>query len=666
IVLRYSSSTSMPGKIYPCILCERKSRQSRSNYTQICTIEREEKIREAYQIRYNEELRGTLLNELVHSKCYKSLVSNMELVSVVNRTGRSKRKKNCSSSKSSPVNVLKDITNNLTAISSRFNASSTKITDKIVCRDKYPSENTTECSAIEIPILCSSITIDRPISSNNISFAQVEQNINSTNSTEISFIASDMREETFTFELPDMPMNTWDDVYAEEDYFTNSTSIESIEIDSIDLTTTTSIDETSPQLTLNNIRATDSNVDDLSILMANIDEYSDEIIIPNGFKRKARNSPKRIRRKINTDLFKRRLRRIIKRKPLPLYHEYSVTNGSYSNSFEELCVWLLSVLHDGFVVALKDIAKQYEDILNRHQEKITLHMLRTTSIRDRLMNKFGDRLCFDKLSNLASLWVKDRNRKNISGSLPPSTIAFQEHCLRSSRQIKIWLDALEPFLIAPAMFRNGYDYSNTQDKMKIKWSTLNAQLTDYRLETCGECKGSCTRCKCYKNNLSCTVFCKCNQDMCYNRNIYGSSSQQLKNKFDKLQVTTSLMQYNRNDEMSTKSDLIYLNDTDINESHSDMALDKSNIDPEVTYSDSNVTSTPTGRRLSSATVKSDDDQSMIQSPYAHSTPISNQVKNEFTLPSFKTPSLPITSTPRRRAQFRKCFGKKTNSQPNMN
>ncbi|CAF4962937.1 unnamed protein product, partial [Rotaria socialis] len=164
-----------------------------------------------------------------------------------------------------------------------------------------------------------------------------------------------MREETFTFELPDMPMN--------------------------------------------NIRATDSNVDDLSILMTNIDEYSDEIIIPNGFKRKARNSPKRTRRKINTNLFKRRLRRITKRKPLPLYHEYSVTNRSYSNSFEELYVWLLSVLHDGFVVALKDIAKQYEDILNRHQEKITLHMLRTTSIRDRLMNKFGDRLYFDKLSN---------------------------------------------------------------------------------------------------------------------------------------------------------------------------------------------------------------------------------------------------------------------------
>ncbi|CAF4704224.1 unnamed protein product [Rotaria socialis] len=240
----------------------------------------------------------------------------------------------------------------------------------------------------------------------------------------------------------------------------------------------------------------------------------------------------------------------------------------------------------------------------------------------------------DRISSGFTMGKGSQSKKYFSGSLPSSTITFQEHCLRSSRQIKIWLDALEPFLIAPAMFRNGYNYSNTQDKMKIKWSTLNDQLTDYRLETCGECKGSCTRCKCYKNNLSCTVFCKCNQDMCYNRNIYGSSSQQLKNKFDKLQVTTSLMQYNRNDEMSTKSDPIYLNDTNINESHSDMALNESNIDPEIKYSDTNVTSTPTGRRLSSETVK--------------------------------TPSLPITSTPRRRAQFRKCFGKKTNSQPNMN
>ncbi|CAF3317004.1 unnamed protein product [Rotaria socialis] len=208
-----------------------------------------------------------------------------------------------------------------------------------------------------------------------------------------------------------------------------------------------------------------------------------------------------------------------------------------------------------------------------------------------------------------------QSKKYFSGSLPSSTITFQEHCLRSSRQIKIWLDALEPFLIAPAMFRNGYNYSNTQDKMKIKWSTLNDQLTDYRLETCGECKGSCTRCKYYKNNLSCTVFCKCNQDMCYNRNIYGSSSQQLKNKFDKLQVTTSLMQYNRNDEMSTKSDPIYLNDTNINESHSGMALDESNIDPEIKYSDTNVTNTPTGRRLSSETVMKSNNSRLIKFIY---------------------------------------------------
>ncbi|CAF4247266.1 unnamed protein product, partial [Rotaria sordida] len=81
-------------------------------------------------------------------------------------------------------------------------------------------------------------------------------------------------------------------------------------------------------------------------------------------------------------------------------------------------------------------------------------------------------------------------------------------------RVKIWFDALEPFPITPALFRNGYDHSSTANKFKIKWSALNDHPNDYRLQTCGECKGGCTGCKCYKNNLSCTVFCKCHQDVC--------------------------------------------------------------------------------------------------------------------------------------------------------
>jgi hypothetical protein len=67
------------------------------------------------------------------------------------------------------------------------------------------------------------------------------------------------------------------------------------------------------------------------------------------------------------------------------------------------------------------------------------------------------------------------------------------------------------------MLFSGYEYSPSTNQFKIKWSTLSYQPNDYRLETCGECKCARTRCKCYKNNLSCTYFCKCNRDICSNR-----------------------------------------------------------------------------------------------------------------------------------------------------
>lgn len=118
---------------------------------------------------------------------------------------------------------------------------------------------------------------------------------------------------------------------------------------------------------------------------------------------------------------------------------------------------------------------------------------------------------------MALIRVKDRFRKNIAASLPPSTMAFREHCLRCSRQLKIWLYSLESNYIPPTMLHNGYEYSPSINQFKIKWSTLTDEPNDYRLETCGDCKGGCTRCKCYKNYLSCTFFCKCNPDICSNR-----------------------------------------------------------------------------------------------------------------------------------------------------
>jgi hypothetical protein len=118
---------------------------------------------------------------------------------------------------------------------------------------------------------------------------------------------------------------------------------------------------------------------------------------------------------------------------------------------------------------------------------------------------------------VASVRVKDQSRKNVAASLPPSTMAFHEHCLRCSRQLKIWFDSLDSHCIPPVMDHNGYEYSPVTNRFKIKWSILNDQPNDYRLQTCGECKVSCTRCKCFKNNLSCTVFCKCDHEICSNR-----------------------------------------------------------------------------------------------------------------------------------------------------
>lgn len=118
---------------------------------------------------------------------------------------------------------------------------------------------------------------------------------------------------------------------------------------------------------------------------------------------------------------------------------------------------------------------------------------------------------------VASLRIKDRFRKKVAASLPPSTMAFHQHCLRCSKQLKIWLASLESNSIPPEMSYSGYEYSASINRFKIKWSELNDRPNDFRLETCGDCKNSCTRCKCYKNNLSCTFFCKCKPDICSNR-----------------------------------------------------------------------------------------------------------------------------------------------------
>jgi hypothetical protein len=65
----------MPSKIRLCLLCNRYDRTNRSNYSRICTVERERKLCEGYRRRHNgQEFNQPMLNKLVHKKCYNQIV----------------------------------------------------------------------------------------------------------------------------------------------------------------------------------------------------------------------------------------------------------------------------------------------------------------------------------------------------------------------------------------------------------------------------------------------------------------------------------------------------------------------------------------------------------------------------------------------------------------
>ncbi|CAF1082863.1 unnamed protein product [Rotaria sordida] len=345
-VIPYCSSTSLPGKIILCLICGKKDRQARCKYTQICTIEREEKVRKAYQTRYNKELSGTLLNQLVHAICYKSLVVGIEPVSVANKIGRPKRKKKYSCLDSNPARILMDITNHPTTITTKSNFFSTEDRNKSFYvgenNEKYTSEFTVECSSNAAPTLSSLIGIHDQISSSSISFVQSEQDIISRNSTEASLITNGITEATSTYEVFEPIINNYNDVFADrqEEDITTSTDIESIEkytIDSTqtaltyevfepivnnwnnvfadrqeeeDITTSTdveaidkyTIDSTQTALTNETIfqddtRAASPDDDDLSFEMVINDQCTNEVVIRNESIKRKRDKLKRTRKR---------------------------------------------------------------------------------------------------------------------------------------------------------------------------------------------------------------------------------------------------------------------------------------------------------------------------------------------------------------------------------
>ncbi|CAF1497842.1 unnamed protein product [Adineta ricciae] len=83
----------MPAKGILCVICGTRGRYRRSQFTKICTIEREEKIREGYRRRLKKELNSSLFNEQIHLSCYKSLVYDIGPLSINSGAGRSRRRK---------------------------------------------------------------------------------------------------------------------------------------------------------------------------------------------------------------------------------------------------------------------------------------------------------------------------------------------------------------------------------------------------------------------------------------------------------------------------------------------------------------------------------------------------------------------------------------------
>ncbi|CAF1383505.1 unnamed protein product [Rotaria sp. Silwood1] len=270
---------------------------------------------------------------------------------------------------------------------------------------------------------------------------------------------------------------------------------------------------------------------------------------------------------------------------------------------------------------------------------------------------------------VAEVRMKDRTRTNIASSLPPSTSSFHQHCLRAARQVKIWLDCLDSNPTTPSMLDSGYKNVDSIDRFKIKWNDLPDQPSDSRLITCGDCKTNCKRCKCWKNNISCTIYCKCNVDSCINQPNTQSITSLTSNDFliddssDDARSTDASIQSDRecdDDSFISESESIY-NQTDDSEIYMDnydrtndelnlnnCVIDTStaalqdnlslhilhdhnySIDDSNSDSILNFSSTPKRRRTATMTSDIHDTSTPSSSPLIHSTPKAQTITSSTT------------------------------------
>jgi hypothetical protein len=71
----------------------------------------------------------------------------------------------------------------------------------------------------------------------------------------------------------------------------------------------------------------------------------------------------------------------------------------FSTAFDELCSWLIELLHTGVIISIVDVGCEYETICKRRKETAKPNMFRTSSIQSRLLHRYGGMLHFEKHSN---------------------------------------------------------------------------------------------------------------------------------------------------------------------------------------------------------------------------------------------------------------------------
>ncbi|CAF1507312.1 unnamed protein product, partial [Didymodactylos carnosus] len=122
----------------------------------------------------------------------------------------------------------------------------------------------------------------------------------------------------------------------------------------------------------------------------------------------------------------------------------------------------------------------------------------------------------DELRGTMAFDIFKSRRKQIAASLPPSSSAFYDHCLRAARQIGIWLRTFEQDLNLPPL-ETCAGFTSENGEVQIKWTSIEQNPVDTRLVVYGKCTSGCLRCNCGKYGLKCTICCQCSPEKCHNR-----------------------------------------------------------------------------------------------------------------------------------------------------